>query len=567
MSTHGRRLLRAGSLVLTAGLAAALVVAGSGASAYAAEPLPELTLPGQCVTNPQYVADGISLGCTVTGAPAPDNPNAPEQGNYVHTATIDLTAAGVLPQVVQSNDRIFQPVGTPAGTNPEITNETVTSMANRSGAVVGVNGGYFDNDKGPLLADVTPQPFSGVVCGGVVIDGQVWKSPPNNADLNASIFVNADGTMGIGQVYFDASIQVVAADGSIQDQHALDSVNTLGDGVPQPGCPKDHAEPTTGTGITLITPDMGDVVLNASYNESPDSQYILPASAAAVEVRAHADGSGGYVVDAVALPGRIAEISGLAPGQIILLASQSDVENTAGFWLKNSIEAGDTLGIPQALAVGDGSDRLQLGAEITSLVGGVGQIASGGQILPAGNTPFPRGTNAETVVGLDESGTAVTLAVIDKVSGTNTSGDVEDSPGVTWQQAAQTVIDLGASEAILLDGGGSSTLVAQLGAPAIGPSGPSRVTVTNTQDGANNYPNGDFNQRLVANGLFFSGNIAGPVPTPAPSPVPATPAPAADGPALAATGGAPAAGVAFAGLLLLTGIVTTAGIAARRRVL
>ncbi|WP_440710644.1 phosphodiester glycosidase family protein [Herbiconiux sp. YIM B11900] len=563
-------MLTAGSLALTAGLAAALVAAGSGASAFATEPLPELTLPGQCVTSPQYVADGISLGCTVTGAPDPDDPNDPAQGAYVHSASIDLTVAGVLPQVVQSNDLIFQPVGSPAGTDPGITNETVTSMANRSGAVVGVNGGYFDNDKGPLLTETeSPEPFSGVVCGGVVIDGRVMKSPPNSADLNASVFVNADGTMGIGHVYFDASIQVLAADGSVQDEHALDSVNTLGDGVPQPGCPKDHAEPTTGAGITLITPDMGEVVLNASYNESPDSQYIVPASAAAVEVTAHADGSGGYVVDAVALPGQITGIAALEPGQIILLASQSDVEKTAGYWLKNSLEAGDTLEIPQALAVGDGKDRVQLGAGITSLVGGVGQIAGGGRILPAGGTPFPQGTNAETVVGLDESGTAVTLAVIDKVSGTNTSGDVEDSPGVTWQQAAQTVIDLGASDAILLDGGGSSTLVAQLGAPAIGPSGPSRVTVTNTQDGANNYPNGDFNQRLVANGLFFLGTIAGPTPTPSPTPapVPPTPVPGVDGPSLAATGDDAVSGIALAGLLLLAGIATSAVIAARRRAL
>lgn len=532
MHNRRRRSINAGALLA----AASVVLLSTGAlSAVAAVE----TGIGQCLPE-QPIAEGISLTCLVQPASTDPTPNEPSADTRIHWSTIDLTTAGVAPVVVQSNDTIFQPVGaTPSPTGSPEVNETVTSMANRStGVVVGVNGGYFDNDKGPERSGYTAT-YTGVPCGGVMTAGRILRSPPNDPQLNASVYARADGTIGIGQVSFTGELQVLGGDGEPAVTAPLDSINNLGDAFSQPGCPRALIKTeTAGDGITMVTPDMGYVELMAGNEVESDPGYAVPATTEVVQVTASATGAAPdeYVVESTVPTQGLTSIEAIPEGRVTLLASTTENGDGQGAFLA-TLQQGQLLRISTQLAVGTGDDALAEGAQIVSLVGGVAQLVSDGTLLsdPVGYTP--RGSNAETLVGVNGTGSEATLIVIDKDT---------VSPGVTWQQAGQAAVDRGVTDALLLDGGGSSTLVAQLPTPAVEPSGQdSRVTVVNTPANDANFPEGVFTQRLVGNGLFFTGTIASPAPTPVPT--------SASGPQLAPTGSTPGIAIGVAGTCLVLG--------------
>lgn len=522
------------SVVSVGGPATVLPAPGPGPSPTPSpSPTPDPTL-SPCAA-PLSIAQGVTVSCATSS-----NGEAP--ATVIHSADVDLTANGVEPVVVASNDRIFQPVGpTPSPTGQPTVNETVTSMANRSaGVVVGVNGGYFDNDKGPGKGGVTA-PYTGSPCGGVIINGFIFRSPSTDPRINASIYSRADGSMGIGQVSFTGSI---AVDGQT-DAEPLASINTLSDGIPQPSCPQGFREGqrSSGDGISMLTPDLGAVQLQESTKDG-DNGTVVPASTEVVTVAAR--GIPGevdaYEVTAVTTSQGLTALDAIPSGQVVFIGSSPE-ESTGGAWLKDR-EVGQVLRVSSHLMVGTGEDAAREGDSIRSLIGGVAQIVSGGvtvdpTIVEANGYP-PSGKHAETVIGLSADGTRATLVAIDQVA--------NGSPGVTWQGAAGVATALGVNDAILMDGGGSTTLVAQLAEPAVTPDGQtSRVTVINTPENDGNYPEGVFNQRLVGDGLFFTGVVANPTPAPTPSPS-SSPSPTL--PRTGSDGASPGIVLAGAGLVL-----------------
>src|SRR5262249_44408938 len=87
--------------------------------------------------------------------------------------------------------------------------ETVGSMGDRTGAVAGVNGDYFDINA------------SGQPDGGAIRDGDLIKSPTPN--FSAQLAVRADGSMVIGPEPYTGTV----TDGTATFK--VSSVNTVGD--------------------------------------------------------------------------------------------------------------------------------------------------------------------------------------------------------------------------------------------------------------------------------------------------------------------------------------------------
>lgn len=121
-------------------------------------------------------------------------------GGRQHTQvlTADLTDPNLRVSVVEAGDTITDPAG-----------ETVSSMANRTHAVAGVNGGYFEINA------------SGRPLGGVVTDGRLLKSP--QPGFASQLGIRPDGTMVMGPETFSGTITDGAA------THPLTSVNTVDD--------------------------------------------------------------------------------------------------------------------------------------------------------------------------------------------------------------------------------------------------------------------------------------------------------------------------------------------------
>ena len=118
------------------------------------------------------VADGVTLSTEVLQTVV-----GPEQ---VSILTIDLTRPTLHLGVVQAYNRLISP------------DETLTSMANRSGAVAGINGDFFEIHG------------SGAPIGDEVIDGQLLHSP--NQHFYTVLGVTLSGQITIGPESFSGNV-------------------------------------------------------------------------------------------------------------------------------------------------------------------------------------------------------------------------------------------------------------------------------------------------------------------------------------------------------------------------
>lgn len=128
-------------------------------------------------------------------------------------------------------------------------------------------------------------------------------------------------------------------------------------------------------------------------------------------------------------------------------------------------------------------------AEARQIMGGGQIILRGGQWVPS-NAKFTNQRHPRTAVGLDASGTQLTLVVVD---GRRTNYSV----GMTLPELAEQMKQLHCDSAINLDGGGSSTLVYRAGSAG-------KLKVLNSPS--------DTKERSVADVLGFV--VAAPLPEP-----------------------------------------------------
>jgi exopolysaccharide biosynthesis protein len=264
---------RLGRITLAAVLTAALTATGPPGHAHAAAgswlpPTPDFwpVVVDQSQTTRVPVTHGVESFSETYDA----------VGGRQHTQVldVDLSDRNVRVGAVEAGDQITYPA-----------DETVTSMGNRTGAVAGINGDYFD-------INATGRPTGGVIAGG-----RLLKSP--QPGFNAQLGVRADGSMVIGPQAYSGTV----TDGSAT--HAVTSVNTVTD--------------IAAGGVDKVTPDLGGPTTVAS------STLVV----------GHATGDT-LTVDSVT-PG-VTSIPKLAAGQQGLAGA-----GAGGQWLSSTVHAGDTL--------------------------------------------------------------------------------------------------------------------------------------------------------------------------------------------------------------------------------
>ena len=132
------------------------------------------------------------------------------------------------------------------------------------------------------------------------------------------------------------------------------------------------------------------------------------------------------------------------------------------------------------LEVGDEVD-VEIGpsADVDAAIAGSNQILTDGEV-PAMDSDLATGVHPRTAVGMSRDGTELFVATIDGRSGA--------SRGMTLPELGEFFRDLGAHNAVNLDGGGSTTMVAR-------PAGAQEATVQNAPS--------DGEQRTVPNALVF----------------------------------------------------------------
>ncbi len=298
--------------------------------------------------------------------------------------------------------------------------EIVASAVKRTGAVAGVNGDFFPWTADPL--------------GFTVIDGRLVSEPYPD---RPAIAIRPDGKVLIGIVRMALTLHF--DNFRILKPNAVDRPFNGGELIVL----ERYYGATTGAGA-----DTAEMVL------SVDWPGLLKSGFADAEIVAlNAEGRN------TAIPEDGVVVVGKGP--------------RAGELLK---AAQGQQGCRIRLALQDQDGRSWLG--VRTAVGGEPELVRNGAFSTRtdshglnADTPFARSRHPRTAAGMTKNGSLVLLVV---------DGRQATSRGATLKEIAQIMLDLGCTEALNLDGGGSSTLIAR------------DLVVNSPSDGQ---------QRMVASGL------------------------------------------------------------------
>ncbi|GHO46851.1 phosphodiester glycosidase family protein [Ktedonospora formicarum] len=327
---------------------------------------------------------------------------------HVSLLDLDLSNPNVNLGVVQANDQIFS------------RSETVSSMANRTQAIAGINGDFFEINT------------TGAPINMLAINGEMWQSPAprsQNANDLAVLGVDANKNLIIGHEQYNGTINVGTS------SHALNAVNR-------------YAFARSG-GMLLATSRLG--AMNVSG-------YTVALLKPINEAR--------YTV--TALETNLGTLAKLSDGQEALIGG-----GESGQWLQANLQVGSELEISQQITPDN---------DLQQAIGGGVQLIRDGEIPSSSELGNTTAANPLTAVGITQDGERAFLAVFD---GREVGPD--HSQGLTRQEMAGYLLSIGAYQALLFDGGGSSEMVARL-------PGQESVSVINTPS--------DGRERRVANSLL-----------------------------------------------------------------
>ncbi len=364
------------------GILLALLVAGMPSAAHAADlPLGSRSLDER--RESATVAPGVRWTSIVReGGPWRVNVLA------IDREALDGRLAGIL-----SNERV-------AGL------ERPSSMARRSSAVAGVNGGFFAVDGDPV--------------GALAIDGRVLSEPVNG---RSALLVPADraARARIAALRFSGSVDAGGA------RRLIDGVDRRRGSIPACGG-RGGDRPTQRPDSGLTCTDPSELVLI-------ESRYgaVRPGTGVEALVR-------GGVVERVGRPR-----AGRVPAGAFVLSGSGD----AAEFLRGSLEAGTPAEVE--LGLGEGQALVTGGGPRLLVRGRVAVAASAEGFAPLSAPGFVASRHPRTLAGVKRDGTLLLVTVDGRRAGW--------SAGVTLPEAARVMRSLGARDALNLDGGGSSGMV------------------------------------------------------------------------------------------------------------
>ncbi|MDN3295235.1 phosphodiester glycosidase family protein [Streptomyces ficellus] len=315
----------------------------------------------------------------------------------------------------------------------------LSTLADGAGAVGGVNGDFFhlSETQHPGVAatgaPVGPAVADGRALKAAVPDGQRFgPALPPGTNARQVVGVGEDGLARIGELVLEGTVSAP------QGELPLGGLNQ-------------YALPVDAVGV--FTKDWG-AASRARATCGTDTQRSAPCSQETHEVTVR----GGKVVAVAETPGR----GEIAPGTEVLVGRE------AGARELRKMAVGDQVSVRYGLVAADQD------AAYRFAVGGY-PVLRGGEPLAGMDAVTPA---VRTAAGVGNGGQRLLLLALD--------GSPVYRNGLTVVELAEAMRDLGAADAVNLDGGGSSTLVARK-------EGAAKASVLNHPAGGT--------QRAVPNGI------------------------------------------------------------------
>jgi exopolysaccharide biosynthesis protein len=288
------------------------------------------TITQRTTTTPVPVTNGVTYS---SGSIASIDGNVP-----IHVVTADTRNANVRLGTAVSNDVVVDP-----------KNETVSSMANRTGAVAGINGGYFQVNA------------SGQANDGEIVDGEIWKSPTPNHEGTVSVLRN--GSVVYGKQEFSGTVTVEG-----ETNRPLTSVNRLAD--------------ATGEGITQVTPRLGDVSSTWFGGTHVMALGTSDDNGATIRITSVTTG------DSIS-----SQNYGLVGG---------DAASASGQWLQQNVKVGTVVTT---------THRISPNNDIQQMIQGPGRIVKEGAVFQDPVNQLPSGLHPESVIGSTAGGRVIMAAL------------------------------------------------------------------------------------------------------------------------------------------------------------
>jgi hypothetical protein len=306
------------------------------------------------------------------------------------------------------------------------TAQTVRDLARQTGAIAAVNGSYFDIRGGKGFSG-----YEGDPTGLYAEDGYVLSEARN--DSAALVLGYRDGRL-------DARITPVSTPGRISADdgatRALDGVNRVAGRLRSCG------------GVD------GDRLVSAGRpvrNDAPTGLCAVPDEIVAFTPQWGVDtpaGARGSVEAVLAEDGTVQRLRAPAGGPVPRHTRVLYGIGEGGDWLREHARAGRRLmaGMPM-----NGPDGRALSGPVESVVGGGTRLLTDGRTSVPGRARAAVDRAPRTLAGVTGDGSVLLVTVDGREPGV--------SEGATLAEAADLLRSLGATDAVNLDGGGSTTMV------------------------------------------------------------------------------------------------------------
>ena len=273
--------------------------------------------------------------------------------------------------------------------------ETVTSIAARTGAIAAINGGYF-RTSGDFLGDST---------GTLQIDGVLWSEPDRGRAAVGIVRRGRSSRLIFGHVVWQASLEAGRAKRSVDGLNRARGANDL----------------------VVFTPEFG-------------SATITDNSGIEVVVRS------GRVVDVLDNTG-----STIIPRDGFIVSARGEARD----WVRRSLRKGTRVRVRATLQPADAS-RSNPWAAAEDVLGAGPRLVTAGRVdvtdvrekmIPT----FATDLHPRTAIASLEDGRALLLVADGRRS--------PERVGLALEDLAKLLIELGAVDAVNLDGGGSTAMV------------------------------------------------------------------------------------------------------------
>jgi hypothetical protein len=385
--------------LVTVGALAAAVLPGLAATATAAVSRPAGLMPGPAAHRiwvpptpeywPQVVGEQATRPVTITHGVQEYTENYQTVGGAQNAQimNVNLTDQNIRFGMVEAGNKLVDP-----------SDEVISSMANRTGAVAGVNSDEF-------AINTTGQPMGMVVQNGVMEASPVASWPAEVEVLNN------------GQFEFTTETFTGTADDTTSgSSEALAGVNRI-----------DQSGLVVADSYLGAAPISSSVVATATQGSSPLDMTI----------------------DSVATG--VTQLPQLTAGQEDLFAAKG---SAAATWLTDDVHAGDSITLSESLApygIGNAPTDVQ-----TAVSGAAFLVQNGQMAVPVegggeNNVDYP-----VVGIGVTKSGKRAIMVVFNGRESENVA------VGLTRPQEAQWFISHGIYNAIEFDSGGSAEMVARL---------------------------------------------------------------------------------------------------------